>query len=140
MNDLKKNVNDTDEFLYKCNGLHVLSEVFHCCGYHGSSDFGHNMTVASTCCNPEYTDGCANITVSAIKKNVVFFIVVPNGTVLAIELALILMVPFLIGRISRSTDEERWLLAEEQPYQSRTTGISIYSEPYLNNNRGNKVY
>ena len=127
-----KNCSDANDFEYKCTGLYVLSSLFDCCAYNGSSDFAFNRTLDSLCCNAKYTDGCANKTIVAVKENVIFFVVVPNGVVLAFELALIVLVPFLIGRISRANDQD---------YMSATADTSIYHyEPYLYNNRGNKVY
>mgnify|MGYP001810763262 CR=1 FL=1 len=90
-----------------CNAFKTLSEIFECCGANGPRDFT-NDTVALNCCL-DYEQGCGNKAVDALNSGATNIIFIPNGTILGFELIIILLVPFLIGRILRNAkkDEER---------------------------------
>lgn len=85
----------------KCKSLKFLSELFQCCGANSPSDF-KNSTYVTECCSGSYKHGCADKTIESFKKNGVNLIIIPNSIVLGLEFIIILLVPFLIGRISRA--------------------------------------
>lgn len=99
-----------DELQAKCKSLRLISDIFQCCGANGPQDFSYNKTYATECCVGSYTIGCSDKTVSSVKSNGVNIIVIPNSIILGFEFLIILLVPFLIGRISserRRYNEER---------------------------------
>jgi hypothetical protein len=98
------NKNDTS-YKSQCGFMGSLSEVFSCCGLNGPLDFKNPSDVYS-CCDKKKnsTVGCGDKVVKDIKGNYVGFLVVPNSLILGIELFAIITVPFLIGRIGRSSN------------------------------------
>ena len=64
----------------------------------GPQDF-QNPDFRTECCySNKTTKGCADQTVNTIKTDSVNLIIIPNCSILAIELIIIILVPFLIGK------------------------------------------
>ncbi|RNA00728.1 23 kDa integral membrane -like [Brachionus plicatilis] len=109
IDDLNSDQTSESDKTEKCSSLKFFSELFECCGANGPSDF-KNVTLINDCCFKDYTDGCADRTIKSFKENGVNLIVIPNSIVLGLEFFIILLVPFLIGRIARA----RRLYEEEE--------------------------
>lgn len=110
----KKELNETfasineDNVVEKCKPLHVISEVFKCCGVNGPQDFDIlPVELRDNCCfDMNYQKGCADKVVNDINNNSLEFIIIPNIVVLSVELIIIIAVPFLIGRLSKAKEEK----------------------------------
>lgn len=110
--DLNSNQTDPDKATAECRSMKLLSELFVCCGYNGASDFHYNTTYQTECCkDPNYT-GCGDKIVQDIKSNGINLVVIPNFVILGFEFVIILLVPFLIGRIRRNSQGSRYLEEE----------------------------
>jgi hypothetical protein len=72
----------------------------------GPQDF-QNPDFRTECCySNKTTTGCADQTVNTIKTDSVNLIIIPNCSILAIELIIIILVPFLIGNIALKLPED----------------------------------
>lgn len=106
----------SDKLEASCNSLKVLSELFKCCAYSGPDDFRLNATYSTLCCASDEgskQQGCASKVVSEIKSNGINIVVIPNLVILGVEFVIIILVPFLIGRIRRghySSNEEEHII------------------------------
>lgn len=104
LNDTMDNLNNpntaSDEAALDCSMFYVLSDVFDCCGANGPDDF-KNATLVSTCCVGDEQIGCNERIVSTVKENSVNIVLIPNSIILVFEFIIIIMVPFLIGRIGK---------------------------------------
>jgi hypothetical protein len=81
----------------KCTLMKSISDIFHCCGANGRSDF--NETLQVKCCQTGKEEfGCADKSINDIKNNVVNLLVIPTSIILGIEFFAMLIVPFLVGR------------------------------------------
>jgi hypothetical protein len=130
----RKSMNDTiqvlntptsnpDTLTANCVALKFLSELFECCGAQGPQDFTYNTTFRYECCFNNYTNGCTEKTISSVINNSTNIIIIPNSIILGLELILIILVPCLIGRISRSKrqrqEEERVINIKPTNYFDR---------------------
>jgi hypothetical protein len=86
-----------DQLSVDCAALKLISEIFQCCGASGPGDF-KNVTFITECCAHDDKIGCGDKTVNDIKENGVNVIIIPNVIILAFELIIIIMVPFLLGK------------------------------------------
>lgn len=93
------------DFEEQCAVIKGLSELFQCCGSTSRADF-RNQTISYQCCINSTSIGCGEKTIDSINDNAVNLVFIPNGVILVFELLLILMVPFLIARISRSKERK----------------------------------
>jgi hypothetical protein len=89
-----------DDHQSMCNAFKLVSELFECCGASSPADFDHELA-AKCCVQPMPVYGCSDRAVSVIKRNGINIIIIPNSVVLCFEFILILIVPFLIGRITK---------------------------------------
>jgi hypothetical protein len=95
----------SEEFNSMCNAFRLVSELFTCCGAGSPADF--NKTLAAQCCiQPMPIYGCSDRAVSVVKRNGINIIIIPNSVILCFEFILILVVPFLIGRITKGRRNE----------------------------------
>ncbi|CAF1146777.1 unnamed protein product [Brachionus calyciflorus] len=99
--DVNSDKTDEEYKMERCSALKLISEIFECCGLNGPNDFT-NATYVTECCYGSSTDGCGDKTVKSFKENGVNIIIIPNSIVLGLEFLIIVLVPFLIGRITRS--------------------------------------
>ena len=101
---LSSNTSDP-EFKTKCDAFKLVSQMFDCCGAHSPADFSKSLT--QMCCHeaqPIY--GCSDRLVAVVKRNGLNIIIIPNSVILCFEFILILIVPFLIGRITKGRRRE----------------------------------
>lgn len=120
--DLNSPKTSKDDVTAKCKALKLISEIFECCGANGPQDFTLNTTYAIECCaNRNYLFGCSDKTISTFKSNGVNLIVIPNSVILGFEFLIILLVPFLIGRISRSRASEEERIINVKPTNFNST-------------------
>jgi hypothetical protein len=101
-----RHANATEPELHAlCNAFRLVSELFECCGAASPADF--NKTLADRCCvQPMPIYGCSDRAVSVVKRNGINIIIIPNSVILCFEFILILIVPFLIGRITKGRRHE----------------------------------
>ena len=97
IHDLNDPQTSEEQASAECAALKLISEIFQCCGASGPGDF-KNETYITECCVDAEKIGCADKTVNDIKDNGVNIIIIPNVVILAFELLIIIMVPFLIGK------------------------------------------
>lgn len=128
INDLNTNQTSIDKQTAECHSLRILSDIFICCGYNGPQDFVYNTTYATVCCKEGTYKGCADTIVSEIKTNGINIVVIPNFIILGFEFIIILLVPFLIGRIRR---QDRRYLEDEGSINVKPT--SYYNANYNRN-------
>lgn len=110
VDDLNSDQTSESDKIEKCSSLKFFSELFECCAANGPNDFKNASYITECCFKPSYTSGCADKTIKSFKENGVNLIVIPNSIVLGLEFFIILLVPFLIGRIARA----RRLYEEEE--------------------------
>lgn len=124
VNDLNSNQTSADKITAECHSMRLLSDIFICCAYNGPDDFKLNTTFATVCCKEGTTKGCGDTIVNEIKTNGINIVVIPNFIILGFEFAIIILVPFLIGRIRR----HRQYLEEEGSINVKPT--SYYNANY----------
>jgi hypothetical protein len=129
IDDINNPLTENSTVTADCAALNLLSEIFECCGAQGPSDFINPEYRYECCYSNLTTDGCANKTVNTLKENGVNIIIIPNCSILAVEFLIILMVPFLIGRISR-----RKAQSEEEERIINVKPTTHYEYRYKNNN------
>lgn len=117
--DLNSNSTSPEKVTAECHSMRILSDIFICCGYDGPQDFVYNTTFATECCKQGTYKGCADTIVNEIKSNGINLVVIPNFVILGFEFVIILLVPFLIGRIRR---HDRRYLEEEGSINVKPTG------------------
>lgn len=107
--EYRKSLNNTMDAINKdkdidenCKLFKSISDVFHCCGINGPSDFVNQTLVTSKICCKDYTGdystGCADKSINSIEDNVVSLIVIPSSIILGIEFFAMVTVPFLVGK------------------------------------------
>lgn len=105
MKDFVRQINDPsaspESVTAVCAAYKILSDSINCCGTNDRYDF-KNQTLATLCCRDPNSDGCMQMSIDLIKDNVTGYILIPNGVFLVIEFLVVLIVPFLIGRIGRA--------------------------------------
>ena len=94
--------NDKNEL--SCGVMLTIATAFDCCGYNGPNDFKNNMTIAQECCQLSQNgtiplDGCNDKSIDTVEKLTVGLLIIPSCFILAFELFVIIMTPFLIGKI-----------------------------------------
>jgi hypothetical protein len=125
--NIMNNTNNTsllqqeDLFKSKQQTMFFLSEMFECCGANGLRDFDDNEALLNKCCSVKVNRGCADTIVSEIKANGINIVIIPNSVILCFEFIIILIVPFLIGRITRSKLREFENGEEEDRMQMKPT-------------------
>lgn len=93
------------EFKTKCQGFKIISQFFSCCGAESPSDF--NKTLQQECCYGQtQVYGCSQQLISTVKTHGINVIIIPNSVILCFEFLLILIVPFLIGRITKGRRQD----------------------------------
>lgn len=106
IHDLNSNDTKPSDFKAKCDLSFAISEIFHCCGAQEPNDFVNASLVEKCCKRKDYKVACGDKVVSSIKNNAVNLLIIPNSVILAIELFGIIMVPFLIGRAGKNSDDD----------------------------------
>lgn len=119
VNDLNSNSTSPDKVTAECHTMRLLSDIFICCGYNSPDDFVLNKTYATECCKTGTYKGCADTIVTEIKSNGINIVVIPNFVILGFEFVIILLVPFLIGRIRR---HDRRYMEDEAVINVKPTG------------------
>jgi hypothetical protein len=92
-----------NDFKALCIVFEKFSDAFECCGAdNGPEDFG-NITIAKDCCSKEtdYMRGCGQVSLDAIVKGSINFLVIPSGVILGIELFAIISVSCICGKRKR---------------------------------------
>jgi hypothetical protein len=93
-----------DEFKALCTVFVEFSDAFQCCGAdNGPDDFG-NTTIAKECCSKkkDYDKGCGQVSLDAIVKGSINFLVIPSAVILGIELFAIISVSCICGKRKRN--------------------------------------
>lgn len=103
LNETITNLNNYKEFEVNCGLMKGFSAVFECCGSKGPMDFV-NASVAIDCCEEDpgtgrtYQDGCGK-KASKEFSTALNCLLIPSVFILLLELIVLTMVPFLIGRV-----------------------------------------
>jgi hypothetical protein len=99
----KINQNPTDAAnIILCGFMRSISSFFTCCGAQGPQDFT-SQTVRIACCSDStVSQGCAQTSFDWLKKNSVYFLIIPTSVILFFELVTIFIVVFLIHNITKS--------------------------------------
>jgi hypothetical protein len=106
LNETVSNLKDKEgeDFTVMCTVLKKFSEEFKCCGAeNGEQDFG-NKTIVDECCNKEKdfkNGGCGQLSLDAVVKGSINFLVIPSAVILGIELFAIISVSCICGKRKR---------------------------------------
>lgn len=103
LNNTITGLNNEKNVQNNCDLMKGFSAVFECCGIDGPSDF-NNATIAQECCSIDketariFQDGCKIKSVKEFRTGLNSMLI-PSLLILVLEIFIISMVPFLIGRV-----------------------------------------
>lgn len=103
--DINANWPNTKQAQHRCEGLKVLSKFWDCCGASSPLDFKkqvlrENCCFSSNLASNSIVEGCTEKSISFIKSNAAYALIIPNAVILTVEAAILLVVPCFIKRIS----------------------------------------
>ena len=93
--------NNSTDYSKSCEIMHGLSKIFECCGNNGPSDFNSTLIGENCCENSNITIGCTGKIISMVTDNSINYLIIPSGLILAVELLVIIVTPFIISHISK---------------------------------------
>jgi hypothetical protein len=100
IDDLNSNNISVELFNSKCFLLRNLSNIFECCGANGPEDFKSSGLRTKCCVKDTITKGCSGETLSKLRQNSIYYLVIPSAVILLVEIFAIITIPILIYQIS----------------------------------------